>query len=114
MLTLYWRAAGPGRLSWTVFAHLLDAENRVWGQHDGLPGAGKAPSTGWAEGEVVEDGHEIVVKPDAPAGDYEIEVGLYDGASGERLPLAEGGDRVILGKIRIARRRHDTMVKGER
>jgi hypothetical protein len=43
----------------------------------------------------------ITVKPDAPAGGYAIEVGMYDATTGQRLEVlsSEGeslGDRVLL------------------
>ena len=57
--------------------------------------------TGWAPGEVVVDRHPIPIKPDAPKGSLQIEVGLYDAASGERLKLAGGADHVILGAIEL-------------
>jgi hypothetical protein len=56
---------------------------------------GTYPTTGRVEGEVITDEYEIAVKSDAPPGDYQIEVGMYDAATGQRLPaFDEGGTRL--------------------
>ena len=105
-LTLYWRALTAMDASYTVFTHLLDGESRIWGQKDSVPKAGVYPTTLWVEGEVVADEYEILVKPDAPPGQYVIEVGMYLAQSGQRLPVSDelgqvGGDRVLLGTVKI-------------
>ncbi|MBL7183422.1 MAG: glycosyltransferase family 39 protein [Anaerolineae bacterium] len=105
-LTLYWRALGSVDASYTVFTHLLDSESRIWGQKDSVPKAGTYPTTLWVEGEVIADEYEIVVKPDAPPGQYVIEVGMYLPQSGQRLPVLDElgqvqGDRVLLETVEI-------------
>ena len=94
-LTLYWRARQRMTVSYTVFTHLLDQDGNIWGQRDNIPVRGTYPTTGWVEGEVITDEYEIAVRPDAPPGEYHIEVGLYDAVSGQRLPVFdEGGTRL--------------------
>jgi hypothetical protein len=100
-LMLYWQALAPMDVSYTVFTHLLDGNNVIWGQHDSVPGGGSLPTTGWVVDQVIEDPYVITVKPDAPAGDYRIEVGMYDAATGQRLEVLSAaeesvGDRVLL------------------
>jgi 4-amino-4-deoxy-L-arabinose transferase-like glycosyltransferase len=99
--TLYWQALDEIQVSYTVFTHLLDAEERVWGQKDSIPLGGEAPTTSWLPGEVITDQYEIVVDPEAPAGAYVIEIGMYDAGSGQRLSVYDvhgehQGDRVLL------------------
>ena len=89
LLTLYWQALTAMDAGYTVFTHLLDGESRIWGQQDSVPKAGTYPTTLWVEGEVVADEYEIVVKPDAPPGQYVIEVVMYLAQSGERLPVLD-------------------------
>jgi hypothetical protein len=104
-LTLYWRARQRMTVSYTVFTHLLGKDGSIWGQRDNIPVSGTYPTTGWVEGEVITDEYEIVVKSDAPPGEYQIEVGMYDAATGQRLPVFdEGGtrlpgDRVLLDQV---------------
>jgi hypothetical protein len=107
-LTLYWQAQQEMDISYTVFVHLLDAQNRIWGQRDSVPDGGQYPTTGWLEGEVVVDEYEIPVDPAAPSGEYLIEVGLYDAAQPgyPRLPVLDEqgqviGDRVLLREVKI-------------
>jgi hypothetical protein len=56
-------------------------------------------------GEVITDEYEIAINSDAPPGDYQIEVGMYDAATGLRLPLFDEdgtrlpGDRIPLDQV---------------
>lgn len=105
-LTLYWQALAEMDVSYTVFTHLLDAEEGLWGQMDGIPLRGEAPTTSWVSGEVIADEYDITVDPGASPGDYTVEIGMYDAATGRRLPVSiDGqlleGDRLVLGQIRV-------------
>jgi hypothetical protein len=81
-LTLYWRTRQPMTVSYTVFTHLLGKDGSIWAQRDNIPVKGTYPTTGWVEGEVITDEYELLVKSDAPPGEYQIEVGIYDAATG--------------------------------
>ncbi len=103
-LTFYWRALVGMETSYKVFTHLFGDDGRIWGQKDGFPGKGTLPTIGWAEGEVIVDEYEITIDPGAPAGDYQLAIGMYDPASGARLPILDEkgeiqGDRILLKKI---------------
>jgi len=103
-LTLYWRALEQMDTSYTVFTHLIDEDNRIWGQQDNPPQEGGHPTTRWVKGEVVTDSYRIPIKADVPPGEYAIEIGLYNAKTGVRLPiLDEKGesvdDRVLLRKV---------------
>ncbi len=103
-LTLYWRARGETDTGYKVFVHLLDGTNRIWGQQDAVPGGGALPTTSWVSGEVVADHYSFDVDAGAPPGRYWLEVGMYDPASGRRLPVpGEDGDRVLLAEVEVAR-----------
>jgi len=100
-LTLYWQMLRPVDRGYTVFTHLLDGGGELRGQKDSVPVQGTYPTTEWVEGEVVEDSYQIAVAPEATPGPYQIEVGLYDAATGQRLLLTREGretgeDRVVL------------------
>ncbi|NIN65476.1 MAG: hypothetical protein GTO63_12420, partial [Anaerolineae bacterium] len=91
---------------YTVFTHLIDSSNHIWAQHDSQPQGGQHPTSQWVEGEVVVDEHELILGDDVDSGEYQIEVGMYDWASGERLAVSEGGhwvpeNRVILGTVHL-------------
>ena len=107
-LDLFWRTATPIDRRLTVFAHLLGTEYNpatngpVWAGHDSEPLMGAIPTTQWPAETVIVDRHPLTLDPGAPAGEYQIEIGLYDTATGERLPVAgDGADeadrRILLG-----------------
>ncbi|MCL4466650.1 MAG: glycosyltransferase family 39 protein [Chloroflexi bacterium] len=105
-LTLYWRCLGPVGGNYTAFAHLLGPGDVVWGQHDSPPLDGGRPTAGWAKGEVLTDVYDLSLRPGAPAGTYQIEVGLYDPKTMERLPVsvsetAPADNRAILATLEL-------------
>jgi hypothetical protein len=105
-LRLYWEALQAIDRPYTVFVQLVGPAtnpatgNPVWGQRDTYPAAGQRPTDGWAPGEVVADDYELAVPPNAPAGAYRVIAGMYDLASGRRLPVSargqSAGDSVLL------------------
>jgi uncharacterized membrane protein len=109
-LTLYWQALGPMGQSYKVFTHLVGPDGEIWGQKDNLPGQGSLPTSGWVEGEYLIDNYQILVKPEAPGGEYVIEIGMYDESTGTRLPAFDAqrqaiGDEIMLGRVWVSRER---------
>jgi 4-amino-4-deoxy-L-arabinose transferase-like glycosyltransferase len=103
---LYWRARQSVSQDYTTFVHILDQEFTMHGGHDGAP---PLPTLAWFghEDEIIADGHTFLISPDAPPGEYQLEIGLYPWPSFARLRLlnaigAEGADRLLLGPLRIA------------
>ena len=106
-LTLYWTAQRNISTSYTAFVHLLDENSMVRSQRDNIPVGGTRPTTGWAPGEIITDGYELSLPRQLSPGEYRLEIGLYEGRSGERLPVffPEGppGDHILLEEtIQIA------------
>ena len=100
-LTLYWQAIDNPMASYTVFTHLLSSDGQNWGGKDNIPGEGSLPTIDWVTGEYITDSYAISVDTNAPAGEYQIEVGMYDAATGNRLPVTNAsgqvlGDRILL------------------
>ncbi len=98
-LTLYWQTLTEMDTSYTVFVHVLDAGGQIVAQRDSVPGQGALPTTGWAQGEVIADQYEIPLPAGTPPGEYRIEVGLYDAASGQRLPVLGKAGQVADNRI---------------
>lgn len=94
-LMLYWQARAEMETSYTVFTHLLDAEQQIRGQKDSVPLNGAWPTTGWLPGEVVTDEYVIPVAADAPPGSYTVEVGMYEAATGARLPVRDAAGEPV-------------------
>ena len=97
-LTLVWRVLNTPGVSYKVFTHLLGEDGRVVAQHDGFPVDGERLTTGWVPDEYIVDRHTLTFLPEYAAyrGPARLEVGLYDPATGDRVPVAPGVDYVIL------------------
>ena len=105
-LTLYWRSLSPAASNYTVFVHAVGPDQVMRGQWDSMPVQGEAPTSGWLPGEIIEDHYEIPMTKDAPAWKYDIFVGMYDAATGERLPLLSdraptSDNRVWLTRVQV-------------
>jgi hypothetical protein len=109
-LILNWRALAPSETSATVFVHLLDAGNGLWAGQDYTPLGGAFPTTlwfpKWLEGQRAADPYTITVPPDAPPGEYYLEVGLYGLRTIQRWPAFDrlgnlAGDRFVLGNVTV-------------
>lgn len=59
------------------------------------------PTTGWEAGQIVRDQYDILISPDAPPGEYQIEVGMYLVETGERLPVVNGEGQILADKISL-------------
>lgn len=93
---LGWQAAARQSRDLTVFVHAVAPDGMLAGQHDGVPGDGRQPTSGWETGNAVYDRHRFDLDLSFDVDGMVIRVGLYDPATGERLPLADGGDSVVV------------------
>ena len=96
-LTLYWQALADGapNANYKVFAHILAADGHLVGQHDGVPAGETRPFSGWLSGEYVTDEHPMVFT-EPYTGSIQVQVGLYDAVTLQRVPTADGSDSVLL------------------
>jgi len=101
LVTLYWRCLRPMEQNYRVWLKLVDGENHVWGQEEGVPVGGHFPTSDWREGRVLRDEHELEILPGTPPGLYHIEVGLYDPQRQESLEPK--GDGLFLGPVEVTR-----------
>jgi len=82
-LRLYWKVLTETDRSYKVFIHALDASGRIAGQVDLA-----ANTERWVKNEFITDSYDLAV-PSGALG--KVEIGLYDEASGKRLPLCQAG-----------------------
>jgi hypothetical protein len=75
-------------------------------QDDSVPVLWTYSTDEWKPGEVVIDFHELLISASVPPGEYTLQVGLYDEASGVRLKRVDAAgsplaDTIVLSKITI-------------
>lgn len=100
-LAVRWEPIAPIVNDWKLFVHLGAAP--IVAQWDGLPGQGTARSSQWGVGTHFDDEILLPIPTDTPPGHYPLRLGLYDPATGHRLPIATGGDTVDLGTVTVGR-----------
>jgi hypothetical protein len=89
-LTVVWQAQQKLATDYAAFAHLVDEGGQGWAGDDHQPYGGLYPTSSWGDGEMVRDTFNLTVPADAPPGLYNVQVGLYDPVTGERLLVGEG------------------------
>ncbi len=101
-LKLQWQALREMPESYKVFLHLTDAAGQIVAQVDTLPRQGEMPTTGWVSGEIIEDELILSPPPDMPIDSYQLLIGLYNEATGERLMTDQGDHWVLIenGEVR--------------
>jgi hypothetical protein len=100
-LTSYWRVlqdvAEP--LPLAIFVHLLDSQSAVWGGRDIL----SVSTAGWEAGDIFAQVHRFPLPADIPAGQYQVEIGVYSRADMQRFAVFDEGqpvaDRLLLEPI---------------
>jgi len=105
-LALAWRALASPDGSYTVFVQAVEDGGVKAGQLDRLPCGGGCLTTSWRPGDLVGEWYKLPIRTDAPPGRYQLIAGLYDLATGKRLPV--GGlpgpvalDYVSLGFVEV-------------
>lgn len=84
-LNLEWRARQAPQKEYTVFVHLLDAQNNLVRQQDNPPLNGGYKTNIWDAGERVVDSYGLDLNQ-LPPGEYRLMLGMYASEGGERLP----------------------------
>ncbi len=104
-LELRWRAQTTLDTRYKVFVHIGLPDAPPVAQNDSEPQAGLRPTDTWQPDEVIVDRRAVWLKPGTPPGRYGVYLGLYDGATGQRLPVTTAGapqsDRLLLGEIEV-------------
>lgn len=93
---LQWQAVGQPTENYHVFIHLATPDGQIVAQSDGQPVYWTRPTATWQTGEIITDRHGLWLPPDTPSGNYQLRLGLYRPADGQRLHLSDGQDSVQL------------------
>jgi|GEM_PF-751259 len=89
LITIYWELESPAQENDFSFVHLLgekfnpETGNPLWGQQDKQAPAEHALMD-WAPGKLYRDVYAFRIAPNAPGGEYQLEMGWQD-ANGTRL-----------------------------
>ncbi len=84
LVRLQWEVRAAPPTDYVLFAHVLAADGRRLAQVD-LP----YPTSQWQPGRYQATELPLAIPADAPTGALRLVIGLYDAASGQRLPLHE-------------------------
>jgi hypothetical protein len=101
-VTLYWQSLAEMKAEvlakdYSVFVHLLDETELIIAQRDMYPGQGLYATSLWSTGDTIANRYVLPLPETAFAPNQaQLEVGLYDFATGERLP-AYGPNGEFLG-----------------
>jgi hypothetical protein len=100
-VTLRWSASEVLDTDFAVFLHLVEpgGTGDIVAQSDDMPLKGRWPTSLWLPGVSLDDQHTIALPQDLHEGVFSLLVGLYDPDTGARLPLASGGDALLLGEV---------------
>jgi hypothetical protein len=102
-LTLYWIGRSDSITeNWFLFLHLTNQAGEIVAQSDGPPVNGVRLTTSWRNGELIRDERALWLPPDLPPGDYTLYAGWYHPDTGQRVPLADGGERLPVTMLQLA------------
>jgi hypothetical protein len=104
-LRLFWRAQSFMYTDYTAFVHLVGPDGKLVAQQDQRPLAGFIPTSYWPPRQMIADDYEVQIPTDAPHGDYQVHVGMYDLATLQRLPIIRdgqpAGDSIVVATVHI-------------
>ena len=104
-ITFYWRPLRwpTGRVS--MFIQVLNSFGDVVARSENEMFQKRFPTQRWPVGSVVTDTWQVSLPPELSAGEYTLEVAVFDKSSGIRFPVnapdRPSADRIILGPIRV-------------
>lgn len=88
-VAVYWHALAAVPGDDKVFVHILGADGLALAQDDAKPVGWTYPTTAWQPGEFIRDVHRLTLDAAFPRGDFWVAVGMYDAATGIRLPVRD-------------------------
>lgn len=98
-IALNWHVIKPYPTNFTTFVHLLNQTGTLASQGDSQPQNGQFPTSFWKAGEIIPDSYTVPLDQ-VPSGNYTLMIGLYDPASGARLPVSNassgGADHILI------------------
>jgi hypothetical protein len=101
-ITLYWQSLARINQDYAVFVHLLDENDLILAERNTFPGLGSFPTTLWQVGDAIADTYTLVLPETTYApSSAQLEVGLFDLATGERLVVYGPGGEAVDDNVRF-------------
>lgn len=106
VMILHWHAVGNVSKDYTLFVHLVDACGELIAGYDSRPKNGDVATSRLAKDQWIADGIAIPIGSNIHPGLYDVEIGLYDFNTLERLSVLGGNgvpvdDKIVMGPIRV-------------
>jgi hypothetical protein len=103
---LLWQALRAPGADYTLVVEMVDSGGKVWRDWRHIPTDGLAPTSTWADGQLVRDQVALVLPADAPPGENTLRMRLaWERSDGTRLPAHRrslpAGDSITLPGVRI-------------
>ena len=102
-VNLLWQTQKEIDGDYTLFVHVLDADEDLIAQADSPPLNGFLPTHAWSSQAPVRDTVRLALPPELPDGSYSVVIGLYDPFTLERLPVTidgvGSGDSFVIGQL---------------
>lgn len=95
-----WKVEKAPAEEWSVFVHFTDEKGTIKFQGDGRA---RPAVTQWGKGELNQGPYRVRV-PEGLSGTFDVRVGLYQPAGGQRARLRgkdDGERRIVVGRIRV-------------
>ena len=93
-LRLFWETGDGIANDWITYIHLYDDQGERVAQFDGPALAGLLPTNQWHTNALYIDRRQLNLPAELASGAYLLRIGLYDPASGQRLPFQpDGGEQ---------------------
>lgn len=103
-VTLYWQVLDKVQEDAMVSLKVLGPDQHAVGQVDRRPVLGAYPTTQWRAGEVITDTYAVPIFLGAPAGSYDLQVTMYDAASGATMGQTSLAQVALPGDMTAPRR----------
>lgn len=109
-VTPSWDVRGRLEHDYLVFVHLFDTAGKRVAQIDIPPGGALPPTGAWEPGQQIAVPLPLALPPGLAGGEYRLVMGVYDPATGARLPLGDeqpadpaldGPDALLLDTLHI-------------
>lgn len=94
VLDFQWRSVGAPASDYTLFVHLVDSQGNTAAASDQPLTGNYYPSGLWEPGERITHVHRLPLPAVLSGGLYTLRIGLYDAATGQRLPVTDAGGQL--------------------